>query len=176
MRKSRRTATAPVHSVAIALICFFGGPQTEMAAQEPLQHGVRVRVTAPDCGLRGQARTYQVLRGDTLVFLTTECPVASVTRLEVSRGRETHVEAGVYLGAPAGALATLAICQLVEPPCGDLTVTLAFIYGALGGLLGAIVGFAIETDRWEEIPLERLRVSLVPQRDSRFALGFSIRF
>ena len=30
--------------------------------------------------------------------------------------------------------------------------------------------------RWEEIPLERLRVSLTPQLDGGFALEFSVRF
>ncbi len=176
MRNRRLTATGPMHSVAVALICILVGPQTDMAAQEPLQPGARVRVTAPDCGLRGQATIYQALRADTLVLVTTECPMASVTRLEVSRGRNTHVEAGVYLGVPAGALATLAICRWVEPPCGDLTVDLAFFFGALGGLLGAIVGYAIETDRWEDVPVVRLRVGQAPQRDGRFGLGFSVSF
>ena len=35
---------------------------------------------------------------------------------------------------------------------------------------------SIKTDRWEEVPLDRLRVSFAPQRDARFALGFSVSF
>ena len=48
--------------------------------------------------------------------------------------------------------------------------------GALGAGIGAIVGALIKTDRWEEVPLDRLRVSFVPQRGGRFALGLSVRF
>jgi len=52
----------------------------------------------------------------------------------------------------------------------------ALIVSAIVGAAGGIVGYFIKTDRWEEIPLERLRVSLTPQRDGGFALGFSVRF
>ncbi len=31
-------------------------------------------------------------------------------------------------------------------------------------------------DRWQEVPLDRLRVSVAPQRDGRFGLGLSVRF
>jgi len=42
--------------------------------------------------------------------------------------------------------------------------------------LGAVIGALIKTDRWEEVPLDALRVSFVPQRDGRFGLGMSVRF
>ena len=50
------------------------------------------------------------------------------------------------------------------------------IVGAIGTVAGGLVGYFIKTERWEEVPLERLRVSLAPQRDGGFALGFSITF
>jgi hypothetical protein len=44
-------------------------------------------------------------------------------------------------------------------------------------LLGVIIGgFIWKTDRWEEVPLDRLRVSFGPQRDGRFGFGASVRF
>ena len=52
----------------------------------------------------------------------------------------------------------------------------ALIFGVLGGAAGAIVGHYIKTDLWEEVPIEGLRVSLAPQRDGGFALGFSVGF
>jgi hypothetical protein len=52
-----------------------------------------------------------------------------------------------------------------------------FVVGGLGGaLIGALIGSASKTDRWQEVPLDRLRVSLGPQRDGRFGLGASVRF
>ncbi len=43
------------------------------------------------------------------------------------------------------------------------------------GVVGAVVGGMIKTDRWEEVLLDRLRVSFVPKGDG-FALGFSVAF
>ena len=62
-------------SIPFILICIFGGASTEMAAQEPLASGSRVRVTAPDCALRGQAATFRALRADTLVLETDGVPL-----------------------------------------------------------------------------------------------------
>ncbi len=64
---------------------------------------------------------------------------------------------------------------------GDLgpgaNVAAGGVIGGLGGLVvGALIGSAIETDRWVDVPLDRLRVSLGPQRDSRFGFGASVRF
>jgi len=51
---------------------------------------------------------------------------------------------------------------------------------AAGALLGTVTGLVVGTitsgERWEEVPLDQLQVSFVPQRDGRFALGLSVRF
>ena len=91
-------------SFTFVIICIFGGASTQIAAQEPLASGSRVRVTAPDCALRGQAATFRALRADTLVLETTECPLASVTRFDVSRGQKSRAGIGILVGAGAGAL------------------------------------------------------------------------
>jgi hypothetical protein len=52
-----------------------------------------------------------------------------------------------------------------------------FVIGGLGGaLIGALIGSASKTDRWQEVPLDRVRVSLAPQRSETFGLGLSVRF
>ena len=168
-------------SITFVLICILGGASTKIAAQEPLVSGSRVRVTAPDCALRGEAATFRTLRADTLVLETTECPLASVTRFDVSRGQKSHALLGAGIGFTAGALGAVVICKVVEKgSCeltdDDITLEAALITGAIGGLAAGIAGYFIKTDRWEEVPLERLRVSLTPQRDGRFALGFSVTF
>ena len=174
-------------SMPFVLICIFGGAPTEIAAQEPFvfEPGVRVRVTALDCGLSGRATEFRALRADTLVLDTTECPLASVTHLDVSRGQKSHGSLGAGIGVAAGALWGVALCRRnanAGHHCGvpgsdaDLTLLVVGVLGAGGGLVGAIVGSFIKTEQWEEIPLERLHVSLTPQRDGGFALGFSVRF
>jgi hypothetical protein len=42
--------------------------------------------------------------------------------------------------------------------------------------LGAIIGGFIRTERWQGIPLERLRVSLRPQAGRRLGLAFAVVF
>jgi hypothetical protein len=170
-----------IKPITFVLICIFVGTPTEMVAQEPLASGSRVRVTAPECELRGQAATFRALRADTLVLDTTECPLASVTRLDVSRGQKSHTVIGAGIGLAAGALGAVIFCEVVEKgSCelfdDDIRLEAALITGAIVGALGGFVGYLIKSDRWEEVPLERLRVSLAPQRDGGIALGFSVRF
>ncbi len=179
-KRHHRAVKGSGRFIPFVLICIFGGAPTESAAQEPLASGSRVRVTAPECGLSGQAATFRALRADTLVLDTTECSLASVTRLDVSRGQKSHAVVGSLVGAGAGALVGLAMCANTDV-CGilsdnDLKGEVVAISVVVGGLVGGIVGYLIKTDRWEEIRLERLRVSLAPQRDGGFALGFSVRF
>ena len=156
-----------------------------------LYGGQRVRVTAADLGIRNQAGRFEGFRGDTLVVAaahsTMMLPVASVTRLELSWGRESLGGKGAAVGAVGGAAIGLIIgaprvsaCQEEEPRIGPGCGFLFFPYivgGALAGVvLGGIVGETIKVDRWVEVPLDRLRVSLGPQRDGRFRLGLSARF
>ena len=65
---------------------------TVLTAQEPppIEVGQRVRVTAPDCGVRKQLTTSEAFRGDTLILDTTECPLASVTRLMEDLRSDLH--------------------------------------------------------------------------------------
>jgi len=79
----------------------------------------------------------------------------------------------VHCSGDAGGFSDAGTCDLYGD---DLTLWVAFVIGAMGGLAGGITGYFIKTDSWEEVPLERVRVSLAPQRDGGFALGFSVRF
>ncbi len=175
-------------SITFVLIGIFGGASTEMAAQEPLASGSRVRVTAPDCALRGEVTTFLALRGDALVLETTECPLASVTQLDVSRGQKSHTRLGAVIGSLTGALsgAVIGFSLGDDPPflsgepfpfSAGNKAAIGFFLGGLGGaIIGVQIGSGFHDEQWEEVPLERLSVSLAPQRDGRFALGFSVRF
>lgn len=48
--------------------------------------------------------------------------------------------------------------------------------GGLGAVIGLIAGAASGSERWQEVSLDRVRVSLGPQRDGRFGFGASVRF
>jgi hypothetical protein len=51
----------------------------------------------------------------------------------------------------------------------------AVVGGALG-MIGGVLVARKPVDRWEEVPLGRLRLSVGPQRDGRFAFGASVAF
>ena len=157
----------------------------------PVQPGTRARVTAPDCGLRRQATTVETVHGDTLVFASApsrnsipiNCPMASVAQLEVSTGRrpQTLRVAGIGLLAGAAVGVPMGFAYANDDGCAGLAKWAcaplgAGILGASGALIGALVGSQIQSDHWKEIPLDRLRVSVAPQRDGRFAFGVRIAF
>ncbi len=105
-------------------------PLTRIAAQETMPVGVgdRVRVTAP--GVNSGAVTVVAVGNDTLVLgsdvSTRGIPIASVTRLEVSRGRGSSGQ-GAAIGAAVGGGFLLYARGTAAA-------------GALGAGLGALLG------------------------------------
>ena len=172
--------------IPLAVLAF--APLTRVTAQEPppVKVGDRVRVTAPGLGVPSRDGTLRLLDADSLVMRPNGgrsrlvIPLASVTRFEVHRGRKSRAPIGALVGALALGAYGFAIgddsgLDCAEGPCigrGPVAAT-----GAVAGLLlGAVIGALIKTDRWEEVPLDQLRVTFVPQRDGRFAFGLSLRF
>ena len=175
------------HSALVSLaLALAVAPLDGVMAQDALtvQVGTRVRVTAPELDLERYDGTLVAARGDTLTVGTVHVPLTSVTRLDVHRGRTGNWRKGAKIGALVGLPAGLAYGVLIHVAyCHDFDGDfecwpLAPLGAVAGGLAGALVGGAVGalTDRWEEVPLERLRVSLAPQRDGGFALGFSVRY
>jgi hypothetical protein len=116
-------------------------------------------------------------------------PLDSVIKLEVHRGRRARTGRGALIGSivgvASGAIVGVAVAKgpstcedLGWPePCGArLALTGGLLFGASGALVGTVIGALIKTDRWEEVPLDRLSVGLAPQRDGRFALAMSVSF
>ncbi len=180
-------------------------PLTSATAQVPVRPGERVRVTRPPicradtiCGGRSPRQsvgTFLAWKSDTLVVQsngdTLALPLDSVTRLDVSWGRKTNTGKGAGIGILLGVIAGAFIGGVSYEECvpqgwfscigpdfgSEAYAAAGALLGGLGGLMaGAIIGTAIKTDRWQEVPLDRVRVSLGPQRDGRFGLGASMRF
>ncbi len=181
-------AVTPI--LAISLLVPFAGVQ----AQGPpsLAPGTRIRVTALGAGANKLVGTFVGARTDTLLVRTRPgwtpqgIPLASVTRLDASRGRKSKAETGAIIG---GLLlgGTVLIGIAMTPSCppdkfcpgpsaADAALILTPIAVGVGAGIGAFIGSAIHGDRWEEVPLNRLRVSVMPQRDGRVGLGLSFAF
>lgn len=171
--------------------------------QQLFEIGEYVRITAPDCGVEEQVARYLRLFRDTLsVQAETQLdfPVDCVTALEVSRGisnRPTYIgiAAGAFVGIVFGiAVATdgdseftggtptdLSRPQIVSSngKSGSSTMSgpvVGPVAGALiGSFLGGLVGKGFRRHMWEEIPLDRMRVDIVPRREG-FAVGMKLAF
>ena len=142
------------------------------------------------------AVTFVAVRADSLVVRldpnTWSVPIAAVTKLEVSRGRNSFGAGrgaliGVLVGGVAGWIVGYAGYEECVPSGGLFDCAGVFspevaafggamVLGTLGAGIGAVTGALVKTHRWVEVPLDRLRVSLAPQRDGRFAFGLSVRF
>jgi hypothetical protein len=164
--------------LTVLALAFF----TDAIAQEqPLQPGQRVRVTAPTLDMDRHEETFQQLRGDTLVVISTRCPLSDVARLEEYRGRKLWGWwKGGLIGLAVGAGAGLAVGASSDCTSWDqseewCTGVGAGIGAGAGLLVGTAVGFAIKTDRWEDVPLDRVRVGVVSERDG-FGIMASIAF
>ncbi len=175
-----------MRAALVLALCFFPAvgqliPLAGLEAQ--LQPGQRVRITAPQLGISKHSGTLVAVDGDTLTVGTLQVALMDVTRLDVYMGRKGQsgtgaVVGGLVVGVPFAFLLAAACEDDISDYCnaaGGAAVGL-LVGGVAGALVGAIVGALINTDRWEEVPLDQLRVSVVPQRDGRFGLGLSVRF
>jgi hypothetical protein len=114
-----------------------------------------------------------------------------VTRLDVSRGRHRKWGRGALIGGIVGGVLGLGLsvawaasdCPSISGSTGcdgerpGLIIAASTAVSGIGfGIIGAGIGALFKTDRWEEVPLDRLSVSFAPKRDGRFALGLTYRF
>ena len=188
-------------TILVAVLAFV--PLASATAQ--LRPGTRVRVTIlrpcpaihTSCNIppRHKVGTFLAWKADSLVMEskgdTLAVPQDFVTKLEVSTGRgysKAHARAGAIGGMLVGSLIGVAIAGVTAPEEGCRGLMTAkrdkgnclangFIVGFMGGtLIGVVMGSVIPGDRWADVPLDRFRVSLGPQRDGRFGFGASVRF
>ncbi len=158
-----------------------------LAQQDPpLALGDRVRVTAPDV-IRGRVvGSVVALSADTCVVkpegrAQVALPLASVTSLEVSRERKSNVGKGAGLGLLIGGAARvltgfIAVGAVREgADAGDAAPIAAMGAGA-GLLIGSAIGTASSRERWEAVPLDRLRVGVVQGRNGGLAIRVSLAF
>lgn len=189
----------------VALVLFFA-PRILLLAQQPapsLEPGARLRLTypcppdgAPTAGQeRSECRSVGTLvriHADTIALAASGASVShglsAVSRVEVSRGYRAHRLAAAGAGFLLGAGVTFAVLNsggstsLCNQSENQDAISSSECLGltALGGLvgtgLGAIIGGWIRTERWEDVPLERVRISLTPPTGSRFGLAVAVVF
>ena len=162
---------------------------TTLSAQEPpnIELGSRVRVTAPTIGLSKYTGTLMATDNDTLVVDTLSIPMRALTGLDVHRGVKSNAGKGAINGGLiTGALGLAFTIAFIASDCdgwgcgsaGEQVwgmVLIPAIFALPGAGIGALIGASSTHDKWEEMPLDRFRLSLAPRRDG-FSVGLSVRF
>jgi hypothetical protein len=121
---------------------------------------------------------------------TLRVPFASLERLEVAGGRRNRAGTGAAIGFVPGALfggtvgLYIACSEQVRcSPVGPVLVG-GLLGGAATGALGALMGLAIRTDRWQAVPLGEsaagrkatVGIGLSPVSGRGFQVGLSVGF
>jgi hypothetical protein len=134
-----------------------------LAAQQSPTPAARLRVVATDQnGTESRSIGLGSLVGDTLRLAAADGSrafhVDQVRGVELSRGRRGHGTAGLLTGVGIGLAAGLAAVPERDGEgstgVGAILVPASM---ALYGGLGMLVGRLIRTERWESVPLDRLR-------------------
>ena len=156
--------------------------------------GVRVRlaVSASRDLLKG---TVQALDPDVLAVISDDhqlvkVPRASITRLETGWGRKGNARKGLIIGGLIGVGGGLLVCGTDDDnffeglpydstnlsTCdGGEWVALPLLVGAAYGGIGALIGHFVKSDRWVEVPLAKVRMSVGPVPRG-LGVSLSVRF
>ena len=153
---------------------------------------VRVRMTGERDFLTGKVLE---IDGAALVLArgragVLRVPLASLDRLEVARGRRHRAGMGAAIGFVPGALFAGTVAWYIscaeQVRCGPVGPILVggLLGGAATGALGALVGLAIRSDRWQAVPLGEsaagrkatVGIGLSPVSGRGFQVGLSVGF
>lgn len=176
-------------AVILFSVCFTATARGQVSPPGP---GGRVRVTIP-CLAEDQARpgrgtarcrlegTIARMPADSITLDLKDSTISyawkDISRFEVSRGHRTHWLAGAGIGFVAGAGVTWLVTNaggstsLCDRSANQDALSsteclgLAVLGGVVGGGVGAIIGHAIRSERWQDFPLGPLQVGLVSAQD-----------
>jgi uncharacterized membrane protein YeaQ/YmgE (transglycosylase-associated protein family) len=139
--------------------------------------GALLRVTAPTLAPKPLVGTLVGITAHEVVLALSESdrravPRAAMTRLEWNRGRQGNAIKGLIIGAVVGA-ALLSALNAEDPETGDAQeyALVALVGAGLGALPGAGVGALVRTDRWAEVPVSGLHVTLGPIKGNGVAMS-----
>jgi hypothetical protein len=190
----------PIH-IILGLVILLQVGYVEAQELSTLSTGDRVRIKAPSFSWDQVSGNIVTINADTLVLKSKKqtsllkVPLTYVTGLERANGKKRNTlkgaGIGLLIGAGVGALAGLAAGEDCPPSrsgstglyaldlCfskGSMAAVGSVMAGVTGTVLGAVIGSFGQTDRWEDVPIDRIRLGILPQRQGGLAFSASVTF
>lgn len=144
--------------------------------------GTRVRIAAATVGPDRLVATLVAFDEKTMTLAVKnqrtplEVTRESITRLEVSRGRKGNAVKGALIGViPWAIMVGLVVNSGGLAESGIFEPQSFAILGVTVGT-GAVIGGAIKTERWQDIPISRVGLGMNQLEDRRVACSVSFAF
>jgi hypothetical protein len=139
-----------------------------IAQQAALAEGARVRLVTTALPADHQVARIVSADNDSIVFRSDAYPVtrslalSQIDRIDVSEGRHRQAGSGAMIGLGIGAIGGGILGAASFSPCNDgwcigpqtrtgNTALGAALFGALGGLTGAIIGSFYQRENWKSV-------------------------
>jgi hypothetical protein len=158
---------------AFFLLCVVASPamsQNLRIDALSLQAGARARILGPTAASKYELITVASARPDSLRYsldpslATKSLAWQQISKMDASMGRHTNVWRGTGIGFLVGLLGGAAFGAATASGkdgynAGPMAVLVGLPMGALGGLGGAVFGFAQRTEVWVPVTLPRTPVA-----------------
>ncbi len=172
--------------VAVAAAVSLEAASSALAQQPAI--GERVRVKALSEGLGRPIEIVGTLEQRASAYLIVRPPGAApariawddVWRFQVSRGRHSNSGKGAMIGLGIGGALGLALGisltgdDFFDVGAGDVAL-ISLQMGAMGAGIGALIGMASKSERWETVPPHAWRIQVAPDPGGGVALGVRVR-
>ena len=109
-------------------------------------------------------------------------PISSIDNFEIHIGRYRNTNKGMGIGfvLGLGLLVTAAVLDATASRTGDykwfLTTYTGFGISLPVIMCSTLIGYSIKTDRWVDVPLKGLELSVAPTRNKGLGAGLSFEF
>ena len=163
----------------------------------PLEPGQQVRIRYTDAPTKRTDGRIVTVGSDSLVLRTkrfrvdahghrtvdsvvTTIPLSQVATIAKRTGRKSAAGRGALVGGVSmslvGLIASASDWCIGEEDGGACVIGAAAVGAAEGAAVGAILGAILRSDKWVDVPINNVRMSIAQGSVSRFGLTASIAF
>jgi hypothetical protein len=145
----------------------------------PLIEGDQIRFSSEILNYKSVKMTYHHQSDNTITFNDGKdytVSISQIDKIHVKRGRKSNFLKGAGIGTFTGATIGLVI-GLGDDYFGSSLAGVGAIAGAfLGFVSGSLVGLMSKTDNWKEVPINDLKIGVLPNGGSAVGLGLTLMF